>query len=171
MKKYFSSLLLVIVCFASLAQTKTVTEQLGYPADSKLLIIHADDLGVSHSENEASISAFQNGSVNSGSIMVPCPWFPEIANYATQHPTADLGLHLTLTAEWKFYKWGTVVPSSEAGSLLTDKKFFPADVTKQKKNCVDKWNAPSSLVLISLILIHTWALLWLMLTYLKHILS
>jgi len=142
MKKYSFCLVLVIAFFSTRAQTKTVAEQLGYPADSKLLIIHADDLGVSHSENEASISALQNGSVSSASIMVPCPWFPEIANYASQHPTADLGLHLTLTAEWKFYKWGTVVPTSEASSLLNSKGFFPdnsAEVaTKAKLNEVEK---------------------------------
>ena len=125
MTKYILGLILVIVFFSADAQTKTIAEQLGFPADTKLLIIHADDLGVSHSENEASISALQNGSVRSGSIMVPCPWFPEIASYAAQHPTADLGLHLTLTAEWKLYKWGSVVSHTEANSLLNDKGFFP----------------------------------------------
>jgi hypothetical protein len=129
MKKYIFCFCLVIAFFSGYSQTKTVAEQLGFPADTKLLIIHADDLGVSHSENEASISALQTGAVNSGSIMVPCPWFPEIAGYASQHPTADLGLHLTLTAEWKTYKWGTVVPSTAASSLLTNKGFFPADVS------------------------------------------
>src|SRR6185369_11579244 len=125
MKQYSFCLALIVAFFSVKSQIKTVAEQLGYPADTKLLIIHADDLGVSHSENEASIAALQNGSVSSASIMVPCPWFPEIANYASQHPTADLGLHLTLTAEWKFYKWGTVIPTSEASSLLNNKGFFP----------------------------------------------
>jgi predicted glycoside hydrolase/deacetylase ChbG (UPF0249 family) len=142
MKQYPFCFILIVAFFSAHSQAKTVAEQLGYPADSKLLIIHADDLGVSHSENEASISALQNGSVSSASIMVPCPWFPEIANYATQHPTADLGLHLTLTAEWKFYKWGSVVPTTEASSLLNSKGFFPdnsAEVaTKGKLNEVEK---------------------------------
>ncbi len=111
----------------SSAQTKTVAEQLGYPANAKLLIIHADDLGVSHSENEASFAAMEKGAVNSGSIMVPCPWFPEVAEYARQHPQADLGLHLTLTAEWKHYKWGTVASQNEVRSLLTDRAFLPED--------------------------------------------
>jgi predicted glycoside hydrolase/deacetylase ChbG (UPF0249 family) len=142
MKKFIFFVLAAIAFLSSNAQSRTVAEQLGYPADSKLLIIHADDLGVSHSENEASIAALQNGSVSSASIMVPCPWFPEIANYAMQHPTADLGLHLTLTAEWKFYKWGSVIPTNEAGSLLNSKGFFPdnsAEVaTKGKLNEVEK---------------------------------
>jgi predicted glycoside hydrolase/deacetylase ChbG (UPF0249 family) len=134
MKKCVFCLSLVIAFFSCPAQTKTVAEQLGFPTDSKLLIIHADDLGVSHSENEASISAMQNGAVSSGSIMVPCPWFPEIANYASQHPLADLGLHLTLTAEWKLYKWGPVIPTIEVSSLLTGKNFFPDNVADVAKN-------------------------------------
>ncbi len=73
-------------------QTKTIQERLGYPKDAKLVIIHADDLGVSHSENAASITAMEKGSVSSASIMVPCPWFPEIAAYAQSNPSADFGL-------------------------------------------------------------------------------
>src|SRR5689334_13085283 len=74
---------------------KTIAERLGYPADAKLLIVHADDLGVAHTVNDASIKAFASGLVSSGSIMMPCSWVPEIAAYARANPTADLGLHLT----------------------------------------------------------------------------
>ena len=106
------------------AQQFTIQEKLGYPKDTKLLIIHADDLGLSHSENLATIYAMENGTVNSGSIMVPCPWFSEIADYAQSHPNADLGLHLTLTSEWEYYKWGPVLPSNEVPSLINEQGFF-----------------------------------------------
>src|SRR5258706_13372337 len=93
--------LLLLFCGAAMnsssAQkpTQTLQEKLGYPRDAKLLIVHADDLGVTHSVNAASIHALESGGINSASLMVPCPWFPEIAAYAKSHPTAAFGLHLT----------------------------------------------------------------------------
>ena len=87
-------------------QTKTIAERLGYPADSRLLILHADDLGVAHSVDVASFDALDSKAVSSASIMMPTPWVTEVAAYARAHPDADLGLHLTLTAEWKTYRLG-----------------------------------------------------------------
>src|SRR5580704_11375776 len=99
-------------------QTKTIAERLGYPADSKLLIIHADDLAVAHSEDVASLDALDQKAVSSASIMVPCAWLTEVAAYAKAHPDADLGLHLTLTSEWQTYRWGPVEPKDKVPSLL-----------------------------------------------------
>jgi len=100
------------------AQTKTVAEKLGYPADSKLLIIHADDLAVAHSEDAASFDALDKGAVTSASILMPCPWVTEVAEYAKTHPDADLGIHLALTSEWKPYRWGPVASKDTVPSLL-----------------------------------------------------
>ena len=113
------AILLFCLCASILsAQTKTTAERLGYPKDARLVIIHADDLGVSHSENAASIAAMEKGCVSSASIMVPCPWFPEIAAYAQSNPGADLGLHITLTSEWKYYKWGPVTAKEKVPGLV-----------------------------------------------------
>lgn len=120
-------ILLCILCFSVIltdAQEKTIQEKLGYPKDAKLLIVHADDIGVSHAENAATFEAMEKGSVNSASILVPCPWFPEVAAYAKAHPEADLGIHLALTSEWKHYKWGPVMPHDKVGTLKNDAGYF-----------------------------------------------
>jgi len=128
MKNKFLLLAFLLVTFTSLFSQQTLQEKLGYSKDAKLLILHADDLGVSHSEDSASINALEKGDVSSGSIMVPCPWFSEIADYASKHPDADLGIHLTLTSEWKYYKWGPVVAKDKVSSLLNSNGFFYNDL-------------------------------------------
>ena len=103
--------------------TKTVAERLGYPANSRLLVLHADDFGMLHSVNKATIEALNNKWITSASILVPCPWFPEVARYARQHPEWDLGIHLALTSEWTPVRWRPLAFSS-SGSSLTDKDGF-----------------------------------------------
>ena len=110
--------LLFAMTLSLAAQAQTVAERLGYPANAKLVILHADDLGVAHSEDAASFEALDRHAVSSASIMVPTPWLTEVADYAKAHPDADLGLHLTLTSEWKPYRWGSVAPSDKVPSLL-----------------------------------------------------
>jgi len=111
------------LCGPSQGQEKTLQEKLGYPRDARLLIVHADDLGVTHSVNAASIKALEGGGINSASLMVPCPWFPEIADYAKSHADADFGLHLTLTSERVYYRWG---PPRRATRCL--RLWMPTDI-------------------------------------------
>src|SRR5437870_9998670 len=107
--------------------SKTLAERLGFPRDAKLLIVHADDVGVTHSVNAATIKALDTGLVNSASIMVPCPWFPEIADYAKSHPASDLGLHLTLTSERVYYRWAPVASKDKVPSLIDENGYFHHD--------------------------------------------
>jgi hypothetical protein len=119
LRRSFATILFLTFATVGLqAQTKTVAERLGYPVDSKLLIIHADDLAVAHSVDAASFDALNKNAVTSASIMVPCPWLNEVAAYAKDHPDADLGLHLTLTSEWKVFRWGPVESKDKVASLL-----------------------------------------------------
>src|SRR5436190_17944590 len=103
---------------------QTLADRLGYPPGTKLIIVHADELGETHAVNAAAIKTLEAGSVNSASLMVPCPWFPEIADYAKSHPDADFGLHLTVTSERVYYRWGSAAPAGKVPSLLDKDGYF-----------------------------------------------
>jgi predicted glycoside hydrolase/deacetylase ChbG (UPF0249 family) len=120
-------LVLLAALSPSVAAGQSLAEKLGYAGDAKLLIIHADDVAETHAVNAATFRALESGAVNSASIMVPCPWFPEAADYAKSHPEVDFGLHLTLTSERVYYRWGPVAGPAKVPSLVDSNGYFHHD--------------------------------------------
>jgi hypothetical protein len=96
-----------------MGRARTLSQLLGYADDARVLIINADDFGMCHAENVATIDGLDRGSFSSSTIMVPCPWFDAVAEYAAANPQADLGVHITHTSEWETYKWGPVCGPAE----------------------------------------------------------
>lgn len=120
MKKRLLSFLSLCLFSAVVAgQTdSTYAEKLGYPKGTKLLILHVDDVGMSFDSNEGAINAITKGVASSLSIMMPCPWVPAFVQYMKAHPGLDAGLHLTLTAEWKGYRWGPLSGKNTTPGLV-----------------------------------------------------
>lgn len=91
---------------------------LGYPAEARLLIVNADDLGMCHAVNQAIFEALQGGIVRSSSLMVPCPWALQAMHFLADHPQIPVGVHLTVISEWASYRWGPVTAREKVPSLL-----------------------------------------------------
>ena len=129
--------ILVIICVliaVGVGFTQHTGELLGYDADKKLLIINADDFGMCHAENLATMELLKDGHVTSATIMMPCPWVVEAAQFCMENPGLDVGVHLTFTAEWKRYKWGSVASEDKVPSLLNEFGFFPPDIMSVEKS-------------------------------------
>jgi predicted glycoside hydrolase/deacetylase ChbG (UPF0249 family) len=128
--------LLVAAAVPGRAADRTVQEKLGHPKDARLLVIHADDLGMSHSVNRATFEALEQGWITSASILVPCPWFPEVVRWARAHPEADLGIHLALTSEWTSFRWRPLTAVEQVPSLMDADGYLPLVEMTVARNAV-----------------------------------
>jgi len=105
---------------------------LGYPDDARLLIINADDFGMSHAINEATFVALKNGIVTSTTLMTPCPWAPQAMRFLKEHPEIDFGVHLTLVDDYDGYRWGSVASKGDVPSLIDESGYFYGNKTSSK---------------------------------------
>jgi hypothetical protein len=101
-----------------------VLKKLGLADQDRVVIIHTDDIGMCQASVEAFGDLSEAGIISSGAVMVPCPWFLQVAAYARLHPQADLGIHLTLTSEWKTYRWGPVSTRDPASGMVDEEGYF-----------------------------------------------
>lgn len=101
-----------------------LAERLGFAADDRVLILHADDLGSSHAANAASFECLEQGSLTSASVLVPAAWSPEVAAYARDHSDADFGIHLTLNSEYDVARWRPLSDRSAAPGLYDDEGYL-----------------------------------------------
>jgi len=92
--------------------------------ETRSLIIRGDDLGLSHAINQGYRRLAERGMITAWSIMAPCPWFMEAVEVAKEYPNVDLGMHLTLNAEWQGYRWGPVLGPSRVPSLVDSFGYF-----------------------------------------------
>lgn len=106
-----------LFAFSLNSYSQSLSERLGYNANDRILIINNDDAGMSHSSNTGTFEGFEKGVITSSTIMVPCPWFSEIAEYAKANANRDFGIHLTLTSEWKYYRWTGIAPKESVKGL------------------------------------------------------
>lgn len=112
------------------AQTETYAEKLGFPKGKKVVIFHVDDAGMSYDSNVGTMNAIDKGIANSISVMMPCGWVPHFFDYLKKHPNVDAGVHLTLTSEWKNYRWSPLVGRDKAPGLFDEQGSFWPEVAQ-----------------------------------------
>lgn len=131
--RVFLALTAIVLGTMAAQSQQTYAEKLGYPKDKKVIIFHVDDAGMSYEANQGTILSMEKGLANSTSVMMPCGWVPDYMHHLQQHPTTDAGVHLTLTSEWKQYRWSPLTgPTKVPGLIDAEGAFWPSvrDVVK-----------------------------------------
>lgn len=117
-RESYSSRIKISTTQADIYQKMTNAEKLGFPAGKKIILFHCDDAGMCGEANTAVINYFKKGEVRSAAVMVPCPYAMDLVEWAKSSLSPDIGVHLTLTSEWKTYRWGPVSPPEKVKGLI-----------------------------------------------------
>ena len=131
-------------------KTNPFLNKLGFSDNDRVVIMHTDDIGMCHASVQAFKDLWSVGTITSGAVMVPCPWFPAVAEMCKENPEMDMGVHATLNAEWDNYRWGPV-SGGEAGTGLMDEAGYfhqwhqavydnasPEDVEKEVNSQIER---------------------------------
>lgn len=135
-----SVLLISALSFATAsAQEKTTNaEKLGFPKGKKVLLLHCDDAGMCTEANEGVQNYIKSGDILSAAVMMPCPNAEEMVKWANKYPNADIGVHLTLTSEWKTYRWTTLTDPEKVPGLIDPDGEMWRDVPEVVQNATPK---------------------------------
>ena len=101
-----------------------ILKKLGFSDNDRLVILHTDDIGMCHASVQAFIELREFGLISSGATMVPCSWFPQVAEYCRLHKDVDMGVHLTLTSEWNTYRWAPISTADVESGLIDTEGYF-----------------------------------------------
>jgi predicted glycoside hydrolase/deacetylase ChbG (UPF0249 family) len=99
-------------------------KKLGYSDTDRLLIIHTDDIGMCQASVQAFKDLWEFGTISSGAVMTPCPWFPAAAAMCRENPLMDMGVHATLNSEWDAYRWAPISTRDPQSGLLDEDGYF-----------------------------------------------
>jgi predicted glycoside hydrolase/deacetylase ChbG (UPF0249 family) len=110
-----------------LMKPNPVLKQLGLADDDRVVIIHTDDIGMCQASLAAYADLVEVGLISAASTMVPCAWFPATADFCRAYPDkVDMGVHITLTSEWRSgYRWGPISTCDPASGLLDEEGYLP----------------------------------------------
>jgi len=103
---------------------KPLMEKLGFSNNDRAVIIHTDAIGMCHASMQAFKDLWQFGTITSGAVMVPCAWFPAVAQMCRENSEMDMGVHATLNAEWDVYRWSPLSTLDKASGLLDADGYF-----------------------------------------------
>lgn len=105
--------------------THKLLGKLGLSPTDRVLVVHADDVGMCQATLTAYERLLEVGLMTAASVMVPCPWFPAVADFCRKHPEVDMGVHLTLNCEWDHYRWKPLTTADPASGLLDEEGYMP----------------------------------------------